>query len=153
MGVTMLKPNTILHNFKATSKKQALQKIAEIAARETNTDERIIMEQLVERERLGSTGMGKGVAIPHARMQSIDTVFTALITLDQPIDFDAIDEKPVDLMIVLLAPHDAGADHLQALASASRLLRDQELCDKLRGARNVDAIESLLLNYAQAKAA
>ena len=149
----MLKPNTILHCLKASSKKHALQRIAETVARDTNTDDRIVMERLHEREKLGSTGMGNGVAIPHARMQSIDRVYIAIVTLDQAIDFDAIDEKPVDVIITLLAPHDAGADHLQALASASRLLRDQKFCDKLRGAKDEDAIESLLLNYDQAKAA
>ncbi len=149
----MFKPNTILHNLKTNGKKHALQKIADVIARDTNTDERIVMEQLYEREKLGSTGMGHGVAIPHARLHSINTVYSAIVTLDQPIDFEAIDEKPVDVMIVLLAPLDAGADHLQALASASRLLRDQKFCDKLRGAEDEDAIASLLLSYAQAKAA
>lgn len=149
----MLKPNTIVNNFKASSKKHALQKIAEIVARDTNTDEIIVMEQLHEREKLGSTGMGHGVAIPHARLQSIDEVYITFMTLDSSIDFDAVDEKPVDIIVALLAPHDAGADHLQALASVSRLLRDQKFCEKIRGATDEDAIESLLLNYSQAKAA
>ena len=149
----MLKPNAILHNLKTSSKKHALQKIADIVARDTNTDERIVMEQLHEREKLGSTGMGSGVAIPHARLQSIDQVYTVFVTLDHSIDFDAVDEKPVDIIVALLAPHDAGADHLQALASISRLLRDQKFCDKIRGAQDEDAIESLLLNYQRAKAA
>ncbi len=149
----MLKPNLILHNLKASDKKQALHKMAQNIAEEIKGDERIVMEQLYEREKLGSTGMGNGVAIPHARLQSLDHVFTALVKIDKPIDFDAVDHNPVDLMIVLLAPQDAGADHLQALASASRLLRDQKLCDKLRGCESEDAITALLLNYQKAKAA
>lgn len=149
----MLKPNTILHGLKATSKKHALQKIAQVVARDTNTDDRIVMEQLHEREKLGSTGMGNGVAIPHARLQSIDQVYIVFTTLDQSIDFDAVDGKPVDIIVTLLAPHDAGADHLQALASISRLLRDDTFCTKIRGAMDEDAIESLLLTYTQAKAA
>ena len=149
----MLKPDIVLHNLKASSKKHALQRISENIAATLNTDDRIVMEQLFEREKLGSTGMGHGVAIPHARLRSIDTVFIAVVTLEESIDFDAIDEKPVDILVTLLAPQDAGADHLQALASTSRILRDKTFCTKLRGAENEDATLSLLLNYKEAKAA
>ncbi len=143
----MLKADTVLCDFKAGSKRQALQKIAENLAKVTGGDERLIFEKLFEREKLGSTGMGDGTAIPHARLANIDRIYTLFARTEQPLDFESVDDQPVDLICALLAPQNAGADHLRALARVSRILRDKSMCKKIRGAKNDDAITSLLLNF------
>ncbi|HEY1096686.1 MAG TPA: PTS sugar transporter subunit IIA, partial [Alphaproteobacteria bacterium] len=130
----------------ATSKKHFLLKCAEELARLTGQDEHEIFDKLNERENLGSTGMGDGVAIPHARLKNLDRVYSLFISMDQGLDFDSVDDKPIDLAFVLLAPQDAGADHLQALAKISRMLRHKEFCARLRGANSQDAVLSLLLH-------
>jgi PTS system nitrogen regulatory IIA component len=99
---------------------------------------------LLERERLGTTGVGNGIAIPHGKLAGLKQLFGMFARLEQPVDFDAIDEQPVDLIFLLLAPEAAGADHLKALARVSRLLRDRSVCEKLRGANQADAIYALL---------
>jgi nitrogen PTS system EIIA component len=104
----------------------------------------VITHALTERERLGSTGFGKGVAIPHGKVEGLSRVFGYFARLAQPIDFHAVDGMPVDLVFLLLSPPDAGADHLKALAQVSRMLRDRHTVDKLRGARSKDAIYALL---------
>ena len=95
---------------------------------------REILETILGRERLGTTGVGQGVAIPHGRLEKIDRLYGLFAKLDEPIDFESIDDQPVDLIFMLLAPESAGADHLKALAKVSRLLRDRAMCEKLRGA-------------------
>ncbi|MBN9530981.1 MAG: PTS IIA-like nitrogen regulatory protein PtsN [Alphaproteobacteria bacterium] len=140
----VLTANGVVASLKATSKKQALQDLATRAARLTGLHERQIFETLLERERLGSTGVGHGVAIPHGRIPGLDRLHGLFARLDTPIDFDAIDNLPVDLIFVLLAPETAGADHLKALARVSRLLRDKSMCEKLRGTDNPDALYALL---------
>lgn len=142
----MQQPDAVLYRWHATSKKHFLLKCAEELARLTGQDEHEIFDKLNERENLGSTGMGDGVAIPHARFKGLDRVYAMFISLDDAIDFDAIDNKPVDLTFVLLAPQDAGADHLQALAKISRMLKHKEFCERLRGANSQDAVLSLLLH-------
>ena len=142
----MQQPDAVLYRWHATGKKHFLLKSAEELARVTGCDEHQIFDKLNERENLGSTGMGDGVAIPHARLKGLDRVYALFFSLDEGIDFDAVDDKPVDLAFVLLAPQEAGADHLQALAKISRLLRHKEFCARLRGANSQDAVLSLLLH-------
>ncbi|MGE0254541.1 MAG: PTS IIA-like nitrogen regulatory protein PtsN [Alphaproteobacteria bacterium] len=140
----ILAPGAVVAKLRATSKKQALQELARVAADVTGEDERAIFEVLLERERLGSTGVGGGVAIPHGKLASLDRLYGVFARVAQPIDFDSVDDRPVDLLFVLLAPEGAGADHLKALARVSRLLRDPATCDKLRGSDSRDAIYALL---------
>ncbi|WP_225771036.1 MULTISPECIES: PTS IIA-like nitrogen regulatory protein PtsN [unclassified Inquilinus] len=142
--IDFLRPEAILANLKAASKKQALQELARRAAELTGQHERFIFDVLLERERLGSTGVGRGIAIPHGKLPHLQGVFGAFARLERPIDFDAVDEQPVDLVFLLLAPEGAGADHLKALARISRMLRDESLCEKLRGCQSADAIFALL---------
>jgi len=140
----LISPRSIIASLKAGSKKQALQELARKAADLTKLPERVIFDVLMEREKLGTTGVGHGIAIPHGKLSSLDRVYGLFARLERPIDFDAIDEQPVDLMFLLLAPEQAGADHLKALARVSRLLRDSAMCDKLRGCSSADAIYALL---------
>lgn len=149
----LITPQAILANLKAGSKKQALQDMARKAAELTGQHERAIFDVLLERERLGTTGVGHGIAIPHGKLSNLDRVHGVFARLERPIDFDAIDEQPVDLIFLLLAPEHAGADHLKALARVSRLLRDQGMCEKLRGSDNADAIYALLTQQEASNAA
>lgn len=142
--IDLITPRSILANLRAGSKKQTLQELARKAAEVTGQHERAIFDVLVERERLGTTGVGHGIAIPHGKLPNLDHVFGVFARLERPIDFDAIDEQPVDLIFLLLAPETAGADHLKALARVSRLLRDAAMCEKLRGSDSADAIYALL---------
>ena len=151
--VELLKPDCIIANLKVSSKKQALQELAKRAARLTGQPERTIFDVLVERERLGTTGVGHGIAIPHGKLPELDRLYALLARLETPIDFDAIDDQPVDLICVLLAPETAGADHLKALARVSRLLRDRAVCEKLRGAESAEAIHALISESATSHAA
>jgi PTS system nitrogen regulatory IIA component len=140
----IISPRGVLANLRASSKKQALQELAKRATEITGESERAIFEVLLERERLGTTGVGNGIAIPHGKLASLPRLYALFAKLEQPIDFDAIDEQPVDLICLLLAPQTAGADHLKALAQVSRLLRDRQVCEKLRGANSAEAIYALL---------
>jgi nitrogen PTS system EIIA component len=149
----LLRPDGVLPRLKAANKKQALQELAARAARLTGAHERAIFDVLLERERLGTTGVGHGIAIPHGKLASLDKLHGVFARLDQGIDFDAIDEQPVDLIFLLLAPEAAGADHLKALARVSRLLRDQAVCAKLRGTENADALYALLTETPTSRAA
>lgn len=149
----MTRPDAVHFRLKATTKKHLLQKLADSFAEATGLESRDIFDRLFEREKLGSTGMGSGIAIPHARMENLDRVYTLFVTLDESVDFESVDEQPVDLIFALLAPQEAGADHLQALAKASRLLRSADFCSRVRGASSSDAVESLLLNDESALAA
>jgi len=149
----LLRPDGVVPRLKAANKKQALQELAARAARLTGAHERAIFDVLLERERLGTTGVGHGIAIPHGKLASLDRLHGVFARLDQGIDFDAIDEQPVDLIFLLLAPESAGADHLKALARVSRLLRDQAVCAKLRGTENADALYALLTETQTSRAA
>ena len=115
----LMTPDAIIPALRVTSKKQALQEISKRAAELIHLPERAIFEVLVERERLGTTGVGHGIAIPHGKLANIDRLYALFARLETPIDFDSIDEQPVDLICVLLAPETAGADHLKALARVS----------------------------------
>ena len=140
----LLRPDAVLPNLRSTSKKQALQELAKAAAGLTGQDERSIFDVLLERERLGTTGVGNGIAIPHGKLAGLGQLYGIFARLDSPIDFEAIDEQPVDLIFLLLAPEGAGADHLKALARVSRQLRSGTYCDKLRGSDSRDALYALL---------
>lgn len=149
----MLSPEGVLPALRVTSKKQALQELARRAADVTGQPERAIFEVLVERERLGTTGVGYGIAIPHGKLSELDRLHCLFARLETPVEFDSIDEQPVDLICVLLAPEKAGADHLKALARVSRLLRDKTICDKLRGTDSRDGLYAILTESAASHAA
>jgi PTS system nitrogen regulatory IIA component len=149
----LITPTSVVSNLRVTSKKQALQELARRAAEMTGLHERTIFEVLLERERLGSTGVGNGIAIPHGKLAGLKRLYGLFARLETPIDFDAIDEQPVDLIFLLLAPEAAGADHLKALARISRLLRDRGMCEKLRGANQSDALYALLTQSTASHAA
>lgn len=149
----MISPDAVIPNLKATSKKQALQELARKAAEVTGIEERAVFDVLLERERLGTTGVGNGIAIPHGKLSGLDRIYALFARAEEPIGFDAIDDQPVDLIFTLLAPEDAGADHLKALAKISRLLREGQFCDKLRGSEKADAIYGLLMDATTPKAA
>lgn len=144
----LLSEQGVVPNLKVTSKKHALQELAARAAPIAGVAERAIFEVLLERERLGTTGVGQGIAIPHGKLKELKRLYGVFARLDQPVDFDSIDDEPVDLIFLLLAPESAGADHLKALARVSRLLRDQTVCAKLRGAESASAIYALLTESA-----
>ena len=149
----LLVPEGVVADLKATSKKQALQDLAKRAAEVSGLHERAIFDALTERERLGTTGVGNGIAIPHGKLTSLDRLHGLFARLEQPIDFHAIDERPVDLIFVLLAPENAGADHLKALARISRLLRNNGICDKLRGTDSAEALFAILTESQEDRAA
>ncbi|MGD9804728.1 MAG: PTS IIA-like nitrogen regulatory protein PtsN [Hyphomicrobiaceae bacterium] len=140
----LLKPEGVFASVRAKNKKQALRELASRAAQITGLDERQIFDTLLQRERLGSTAVGRGIAIPHARVIGLDRIATVFAQLDEPLDFEAPDGEPVDLVFVLLAPEHAGADHLKALARISRVLRDAQTLEKLRAARDRDALYAVL---------
>jgi PTS system nitrogen regulatory IIA component len=143
----------VLPRLKAASKKQLLQELAQHAATLSGLDERQIFEVLLERERLGTTGVGRGIAIPHGKFAKLERLIGVFARLEQPIGFDAVDDKPVDLVFLLLAPESAGADHLKALARISRLLRDETVCAKLRGSESREALYALLTDERASHAA
>ena len=140
----MINLETIIPDMKATSKKQILQELAYKAEKVLDRPSHEIVDVLVERERLGTTGVGHGVAIPHGKIPGLDRLYGVFARLSQPVDYDSLDGEPVDLIFMLLAPEAAGADHLKALAKVSRLLRDKSTCEKLRGSEGGDAIHAIL---------
>jgi PTS system nitrogen regulatory IIA component len=140
----LVAPNAIIPALKVTSKKQALQELAARAATLSGQNERVIFEILVQREKLGSTAVGNGIAIPHGKMPHLEKLFGLFARLDRPIDFEALDNQPVDLIFLLLAPEGAGADHLKALARVARLLRDPATAHKLRASHDADALYAVL---------
>ena len=149
----LILPESVVANLRVTSKKQALPELAKKAAELTGQPERALFEVLMERERLGTTGVGHGIGIPHGKLPELDRLYGLFARLETPIDFDAIDEQPVDLICLLLAPESAGADHLKALARVSRLLRDRAICEKLRGSDSAEAIYALLTESTASHAA
>jgi PTS system nitrogen regulatory IIA component len=149
----LIRPDAVLPSLKAGSKKQVLQALAERAAAVTGRDEKTILDLLVQREKLGSTGVGGGVAIPHARLPGIDTIVGMFAHLARPVDFESLDEQPVDLVFLMLAPETAGADHLKALARIARVLRDQAVVARLRGSPDKAALYAILTEGAKPHAA
>lgn len=137
----------------ATNKKKALAVIAEIAARNFALDAGEVLEALTEREAAGSTGVGHGVAVPHARLEGLSRMRGVFVRLEQPVEFESVDDQPVDLLFALFAPKNAGAEHLRALARVSRSLRQGELREQLRKARSADAVHALLVQDVSARPA
>ncbi|HEY2871051.1 MAG TPA: PTS IIA-like nitrogen regulatory protein PtsN [Reyranella sp.] len=146
-------PDVVLACVKASGKKALLAELAGKAAALYKLDERRLFDRLLERERLGSTGIGGGIAIPHGRMANLTKPVGLFARLGHPVDFDSIDERPVDTVFLLLAPEGAGADHLKALARVSRLLRDRSLVEKLRATESADALYALLIETLPAQSA
>jgi PTS system nitrogen regulatory IIA component len=146
----LLKPDAVLPALHAQSKKQVLQEVCARAAALTGLAERDIFDTILQRERLGSTGVGHGVAIPHGKLRAVDRLVGVFARLVRPVDFDALDDQPVDLVFLLLAPESAGADHLKALARIARVLRDGTVAQKLRVAENPTEIYRTLIGPAQA---
>ena len=146
-------PDAVLASVKASGKKALIAELASRAASVCKLDERRLFDRLLERERLGSTGIGGAVAIPHGRMANLDKPVGLFARLGHPVDFDSIDERPVDTVFLLLAPEGAGADHLKALARVSRLLRDRSLVEKLRATESADALYALLVETLPAQSA
>ena len=140
----LVAPEAILPALKVNSKKQAIQELAARAAELTGQSEREILEILQQREKLGSTGIGNGIAIPHGKLPKLERLFGMFARLDRPIDFEALDAQPVDLVFLLLAPEPAGADHLKALARVARLMRTPDTAKMLRESRDHEAIYAVL---------
>jgi PTS system nitrogen regulatory IIA component len=149
----LLTPSSVIANLRVASKKQTLQELARRAAPLVGLHERRVFDVLVERERLGSTGVGMGIAIPHGKLFELSRLHGLFARLERPVDFAAIDDRPVDLIFLLLAPEGAGADHLKALARVSRLLRNAAVCEKLRGTDKADALYALLTDTTASAAA
>jgi PTS system nitrogen regulatory IIA component len=140
----LLSPDAIFAALRVNGKKQALQEMSERAAQVSGLAAREIFDSLLQRERLGSTGVGDGIAIPHGKLAKCNRIFGIFARLERAIDFEALDGLPVDLIFLLIAPESAGADHLKALAGIARVLRDPEMAAQLRATRDASALYSLL---------
>ncbi len=139
-------PNQVIVGLRAADKAQLLQELARRAAAAVALDQRTILDALLARENLGSTGLGKGFALPHARLTTLPAPFALFVRLARPIDFASIDERPVDLVILLLTPASAGSEHLATLAALSRPLRDAAFVQRVRQAPDATALHTLLAN-------
>lgn len=142
----ILSLDNIYAEVKANNKRQLLQELSGKAAQKVGMDERLVIESVWERENLGSTGYGNGTAFPHARIDGLKKIEVLFARLSNPVDFNAVDGKPVDLVFLLISPENSGADHLTALASLSRILKNPDACEKLRSARSKEEIYSILNN-------
>lgn len=140
----LLAPGGIFPSFEAANKKEALQSLSHQAAELTGLDGRLIYDTLLQRERLGSTGLGRGIAIPHVKLSGLDGIVSLFARLAAPIDFESPDGEPVDLVFVLLAPDHAGGDHLKALARISRLVREPVALERLRAAPDLPSLQDAL---------
>ena len=146
----LLTPTAVIPALKVNGKKQALQELASKAAELTGQNERAVLEVLMQREKLGSTAVGSGIAIPHGKLPKLERLFGLFARLNRSIDFDALDSQPVDLIFLLLAPEGAGADHLKALARIARLLRDPAVARKLRESEDAETLYAVLTEPAAA---
>lgn len=146
-------PTAVLAGLQAKSKSQVLRALAEAAARANDLDQQQVFVALRERERLGSTAIGDGVAIPHAKVPGLERPIGWVACLKEPIAFDAVDDKPVDLVVMLLVPENAGVDHLRILAQLSRIARDHHHCATLRGCSSSKALREALTGMSDRKAA
>ncbi len=153
MLLDLLSPQAVVPNLKAATKKQAIQNLAAYAATLWDVSERDVFETLLQRERLGSTGIGSGIAIPHGKLAQVARPVGLFARFEKPIDYEAVDGEPVDLAFLLLAPEEAGADHLKALAKVARLLRDPAITSQLRATREPAALHALLTRSATPHAA
>jgi PTS system nitrogen regulatory IIA component len=149
----LLAPDGIVLRSGASSKREALRVIADAAAVSLDLHEGRVLDALLEREALGSTGLGNGVAIPHARIEGLTRICGVFFRLETPVAYGSVDDRPVDLLFALFAPPAAGAEHLRALAAVSRALRSSELREKLRQAHTVDAVHALFVRNEAATAA
>jgi PTS system nitrogen regulatory IIA component len=149
----LLDRRAITPRLSARSKRQALSLVAEAAARRFDMDAGVVLDALLAREQAGSTGVGAGVAVPHAKLDGLDKMRGVFVRLEAPVDFDSVDGQPVDLLFALFAPPDAGSEHLRALARVARLLRQADLREQLRHARTTDAVHALLAQPARPSAA
>ena len=149
----LVAPNAVIPALKVTSKKQAIQELSAKAAKLTGQSERVIFETLLQREKLGSTGVGNGVAIPHGKLPKLGKLFGLFARLARPVDFEALDGQPVDIAFLLLAPEGAGADHLKALAQVARVLREPGMLAHIRAARDAGALYALLTRSTAPQAA
>ena len=140
----LVAPEAIIPALKVNSKKQALQELAARAAVLTGQNERAVFEVLLQREKLGTTAVGYGVAIPHGKLPKLEKIFGLFARLERPIDFESMDGQPVDLVFLLLAPESAGADHLKALARVARLLREPNVAHMLRESRDKESIYAVM---------
>jgi PTS system nitrogen regulatory IIA component len=140
----LIEVSSVLPGLKANSKKQLLQLLAEKAGEMTGLPEREVFDTILQRERLGSTGVGNGIAIPHGKLPGIRKITGVFARLETPVDFEALDDQPVDIVFLLLAPETAGADHLKALSRIARVLRDGDTVNKIRGSTEAAAIYSFL---------
>ncbi|QMU59418.1 MAG: PTS lactose transporter subunit IIC [Boseongicola sp.] len=150
---TILRPEAVKAVGAAGSKKRLFQELGDVAALVHGVNASDVAVALMERETLGPTGVGKGIALPHARLSSIDHVMGLFVRLEKPLDFDAVDRQPVDLVFGLLAPEDAGVEHLKALALVSRTMRDPGLCAKLRANADAGTLHTLLTEAPKFQAA
>lgn len=140
----LVAPEAVIPVLKVNGKKQALLELSARASELCGQNERAVFEVLLQREKLGTTAVGYGIAIPHGKLPKLERLFGLFARLERPIDYEAMDDQPVDLIFMLLAPEGAGADHLKALARIARLLRDQDIARKLRASRDAQAIYSVL---------
>jgi len=139
--------------FPGGNKRSLLQQLANLAGQRLNLDPAAILSSLAERERLGSTGFGQGVALPHGKIEGLTRIYGLFVRLGEPIDFKALDKAPVDLVFLLLSPPEAGAEHLKALAAISRVTRHALTLEKMRGARSRDALAAVLMGADERDAA
>ena len=151
--INMLSDRSFLVNFEASSKKNVLDELTKLAEKNFKIDSQNLLESLIKREKLGSTGVGNGIAIPHANCPNIDKPKVFVAILSNSLDFNANDDQPVDIIFLLLAPDNSGSEHLQALALVSRLLRNKELTTKLRGCKNTESAFAVISQSVQEKAA
>ena len=149
----ILKPGAVRSVGQITSKKRLFQELADLAAAEYRLNASEVLDALQERESLGPTGVGQGVALPHARLHGLEKVVGLFLRLEKPMDFDAVDRQPVDLVFALLAPESSGVDHLKALALVSRTLRNESLCKKLRANHDPATLYALLTSDQATQAA
>lgn len=149
----LLAPNRILVGLRPGSKRQLLQELADEAAAVTGLPAKPILDSLIQREKLGTTGVGDGLAIPHAKVTGLPSLMGFFAKLAKPVEFDALDDRPVDIVFLLLAPEDAGAEHLKALARIARVLRDPSMCAQLREVPDADRAYAILTGRSQSHAA
>ena len=148
-----LTPEAVAPAVRARGKKQLLQELSTQAASLAGLEERLVFETLLQRERLGSTGIGEGIAIPHCKIPGLARLFGLVARLEKPVEFEALDGQPVEIVFLLLAPEGAGADHLKALARIARVLREPGIRDRIRAARDANAIYAILSETSKPQAA
>jgi nitrogen PTS system EIIA component len=149
----LLTPDAVIASLRVNGKKQALQELSDRAAEVSGLPAREIFDSILQRERLGPTGVGDGIAIPHGKLAKCRRIFGVFARLERPIDFEALDGLPVDLIFLLIAPESAGADHLKALATIARKLRNPNLAAQLRATRDASAIYSMMMQTPTSHAA